>query len=166
MYLELVLTCEKFSVVNFTLWSHFITKMNMLQKRHCFVNVQCTNSMCMCFTCVQFKFNSNLLWMYVYSAFIFIAFHFLTTNNCIIFITKKFLTCALYFVWLLAMVLIYMYFLVSQIQTGGLVLLPTRELASQVAEVLQYFLPSHLSLFLLIGGAEVAADIQAINTKG
>ena len=59
-----------------------------------------------------------------------------------------------------------MYFVVFQIQTAGLVLLPTRELASQVAEVLQHFLPASLSLQLLIGGAEVAADVQAINTNG
>jgi ATP-dependent RNA helicase DDX55/SPB4 len=52
-------------------------------------------------------------------------------------------------------------------ETGAVVLLPTRELAVQVAEVFKLFLPSFLTLQPLIGGRrEVSADVTAINTEG
>ena len=45
-------------------------------------------------------------------------------------------------------------------------ILPTRELAVQVAEVLRLFLPPSYTLRLLIGGTDVAMDIRSINTDG
>lgn len=51
-------------------------------------------------------------------------------------------------------------------QTGAVVILPTRELAVQVSEVMKLFLSS-LSLQLLIGGSrEVSKDVIAINNEG
>lgn len=52
------------------------------------------------------------------------------------------------------------------IQTGALVVLPTRELAVQVAEVFKLFLPDVYTLRLLIGGTDVVMDTELINTKG
>ena len=51
-------------------------------------------------------------------------------------------------------------------ETGCLVVLPTRELAVQVTEVFREFLPSSLSLVLLIGGTETERDIIRINEEG
>lgn len=51
-------------------------------------------------------------------------------------------------------------------QTGTVVVTPTRELASQIAGVFAAFLPPSLSLALLIGGQDIATDVQRINTKG
>ena len=45
-------------------------------------------------------------------------------------------------------------------------MLPTRELAVQVTEVFREFLPSSLSLVLLIGGTETERDIIRINEEG
>lgn len=45
-------------------------------------------------------------------------------------------------------------------------MLPTRELAVQVAEVFREFLPLSLSLVLLIGGTETEQDIIRINEEG
>ena len=51
-------------------------------------------------------------------------------------------------------------------ETGCVVVVPTRELAVQIADVFGEFLPSTLSLLLLIGGTEVASDISKINEDG
>lgn len=45
-------------------------------------------------------------------------------------------------------------------------MVPTRELAVQIADVFGEFLPSTLSLLLLIGGTEVASDVSKINEDG
>ena len=45
-------------------------------------------------------------------------------------------------------------------------MLPTRELAVQVAEVFREFLPPSISLVLLIGGTETERDISRINEEG
>ena len=51
-------------------------------------------------------------------------------------------------------------------QTGALVLAPTRELAVQIAGVFRSFLPTRLTLAVLIGGQNPRSDIQLINSKG
>lgn len=51
-------------------------------------------------------------------------------------------------------------------ETGAVVILPTRELAVQVAEVTKLFLPPFFSLRLLIGGTDVVTDTNLINTEG
>ena len=51
-------------------------------------------------------------------------------------------------------------------ETGAVVITPTRELATQVAGVFSSFLPPSLSLALLIGGSDVAADVATINETG
>ncbi len=51
--------------------------------------------------------------------------------------------------------------------TGGLILTPTRELASQIAGVFKVFLEQFtFKLLLLIGGTDVNADVARINSEG
>ena len=53
-------------------------------------------------------------------------------------------------------------------QIGALILSPTRELASQISEVLSTFLGhiSGLSQLLLIGGSNISSDIEKFQEKG
>ena len=51
-------------------------------------------------------------------------------------------------------------------EVGALVISPTRELASQIASVFVPFLPSSLSLALLIGGRDIQADVSLVNEQG
>ena len=43
---------------------------------------------------------------------------------------------------------------------------PTRELAKQISDVFVHFLPPELTHGLLIGGQDLAADVDQLNTKG
>lgn len=54
----------------------------------------------------------------------------------------------------------------SKNEVGALVITPTRELATQIAGVFESFLPTGLSLALLIGGRDLQTDIDSINNKG
>ena len=52
------------------------------------------------------------------------------------------------------------------LQTGVLVVTPTRELAKQISDVFALFLPPELTHGLLIGGQDLEADVDQLNTKG
>ena len=54
----------------------------------------------------------------------------------------------------------------SKNEVGALVITPTRELAAQIARVFEPFLPTGLSLALLIGGRDLQTDIDSINNQG
>ena len=52
------------------------------------------------------------------------------------------------------------------LQTGVVVVTPTRELAKQISDVFVHFLPPGMTHGLLIGGQDLAADVEQLNTKG
>ena len=51
-------------------------------------------------------------------------------------------------------------------ETGALVITPTRELATQIAGVVEHFLPCTLSQLLLIGGRDTQDDVTSLNETG
>ncbi|KAL5515762.1 hypothetical protein EMCRGX_G000978 [Ephydatia muelleri] len=54
----------------------------------------------------------------------------------------------------------------TRMETGVLVVTPTRELAKQISDVFALFLPPELTHGLLIGGQDLEADVDQLNTKG
>lgn len=53
-------------------------------------------------------------------------------------------------------------------EVGGIIISPTRELATQTSQVLAHFLRhvDHLTQMLLLGGYSVAADVDSFRMKG
>jgi len=53
-------------------------------------------------------------------------------------------------------------------EVGGIIISPTRELATQTSQVLAHFLHhvDHITQMLLVGGNSVAADVERFRAKG
>lgn len=53
-------------------------------------------------------------------------------------------------------------------EVGGIIISPTRELATQTSQVLAHFLHhiDHITQMLLVGGNSVAADVDGFRAKG
>ena len=51
-------------------------------------------------------------------------------------------------------------------EVGALVVTPTRELATQIAGVFEIFVPSEISMCLLVGGRDIQTDLGSINSQG